>query len=85
MKIEWKDDTIYSQSDADRTPRTWTARVGDLKIVVTRHINHDPDRWLLRTDWFGDRLLDSRDVEEAKRQAIAWVKLRIFAIASKLA
>lgn len=85
MAIVWKDETTHYQGDKEREPRTWAAHAGDLKIVVTRHRDHEPDRWLLRTQWFGDWLLDARDADEAKREAIAWVKRRIDAISSKLA
>jgi len=73
MKYQWKDITSYSQGDTNRTPGSWEMSVGSLRIVVTRHIDHDPTDWLLD---FSDRRLiwlKNKDIDKAKVEALKFV------------
>jgi hypothetical protein len=74
--LTWKDTTSFSQGEKDRTPRCWTAKAGRVQIVVHRHIHFPPDAWLLscaalRID---NRQLKSKDVDEAKQEAVRIVR-----------
>lgn len=72
MAIEFKDTTSYSRDEKDRTPRTWQAHIGKFSITVTRHINYDPDVWIAMTspDILDKKVLKSKDIEDAKKEAI---------------
>lgn len=50
--MEWKDISSFSQGQKDRTPTTFEAKFGKLRLVVTRHIHHEPTDWLIRCDPF---------------------------------
>lgn len=70
MKVEWKDISTFSQSDKERKPRSFEARIGKLRLSVHRHIHYEPDDWLMDFGDFGTmRLLKSKDIEDAKREA----------------
>jgi hypothetical protein len=74
----WKNVTSYSQGDKERKPRTWEARFGGLRIVVTRHMDYEKDQWVLRChDLHLERLLASKDVKEAACQARAMVQAHL--------
>lgn len=74
----WRDVTSYSQSDKDRTPRTWEVRFGGLRITVTRHIDYKKDQWLLCCNNLNlKRPLASKDVKEAACQAKAMVQAHL--------
>lgn len=74
----WKNVTSYSQGDKERKPRTWEARFGALRIVVTRHMDYEKDQWVLRChDLHLERLLASKDVTEAACQAKAVVQAHL--------
>jgi hypothetical protein len=46
--VKWKDITSYSQSEKDRTPRTFQWCLPHyIRVTVTRHRDYDPDVWLL--------------------------------------
>lgn len=57
----WRDVTSYSRSDKVRDPRTYELRgVADgvpLVITVTRHIDYDPDVWLVSLAVRGNEVL----------------------------
>ena len=74
----WKNITSYSQSDKDRTPRTWEAAFGKTRIVVTRHIDYEKDQWIMRCHALTlERLLASKDINEAACQAKAIVQAHL--------
>lgn len=62
----WIDVTSYSRDDKQREPKTWEQRVGDLHVIVTRHIRH-PGSWLIRCDQLGVEY-DAGDIPLAKAQ-----------------
>lgn len=73
--VKWKNTSSFSQGDKDRTPNCWTTKAGRIRIVVHRHIHHAPDVWLLSCDALriGNEL-KSRDIEDAKGEALAIVR-----------
>lgn len=75
--LEWKDSSSWSKADVDRTPKSWTTHIGRFRLVVHRHRDYEPDQWLATCypDVFRQFELASRDVDEAKYQAVA--KLQI--------
>lgn len=76
----WKDITLYSQSDKDRTPTTWSASTSQLKVVVTcGHRDYKPG-WVMHCYSVGiDTMpLDGcQSLTDAKIAAIARVRSRI--------
>jgi hypothetical protein len=78
--MEWKDDTSYSRSDAERVPRSWVIEAGGFKLSVHRHIYHAPDAWLLTCHpWFECHALPSKAAPMAKQQALELVRKRLAA------
>ena len=71
--IEWKDTSSWSRGDVDRTPKSWTAEIGRFRLVVHRHRSYEPDKWLATCypGVFSEFELASKDVDEAKCQAVA--------------
>lgn len=72
--MNWEDTTSYTQSDKERIPRIWQLRIGKMRLVVHRHLHHDPDQWLMTVH--GDINIDNRpllqkDLDKAKREALA--------------
>jgi hypothetical protein len=74
--VKWKDTTSYSQSDRKRVPRVWSTNVGMLQVSVHRHIDFDPEQWLLSTvpALFEKVALASGEFALAKAQALALVQ-----------
>lgn len=71
----WKDTSTYD--DGDRTPWEWTLETGRITVIVHRHQDFPPDRWLVATVpalWDAPQPLQSYDVAEAKAEAIDHVK-----------
>lgn len=67
MKPEWKQDEKGA----------WSLEVTiQLDIVVTRSVYYPSHVWTLRCDRFGivNKMLESKDVEVAKREAIEYVR-----------
>ena len=82
----WKDVTSYSQHE-ERVPRTLEARVGDVRLVVTR--NHwDKDRWygviIVGSGTLRDSVLNSSSLELAKKELLdafsKWLRLTLGAL-----
>lgn len=74
--MEWKDTTSYSRG-GDRSPQTYTARVGKLRLVVTRHRDY-PGRWVADCPPFMRlHVLRSGTADEAKREALDILKIHI--------
>ena len=68
----WNDITSYSRNNKERVPQTWELKRDSLRIRVSRHINYEPDQWLLSCREFGidNHLLKSKNIEEAKNEAL---------------
>lgn len=72
---EWKDVSSWSRSETDRTPKSWEIRLGGILVFVTRHIHYAKDDWVLRCEaFFGDMALESKDIDEAKAEAVRIVR-----------
>jgi hypothetical protein len=73
----WKDETSYSRNETNRIPRTWVNQSDWLKIVVTRHVDFEPDIWTLVANVgnLAQRvILDAREIESAKAEAMFRVR-----------
>lgn len=80
MRIEWKDVTSYYRSDEARVSKSFEYQTDFLRFTVTRHENHGPDVWTLRCDDVGidyNRALDSKELDDAKAEAIEFVRRRL--------
>lgn len=75
----WKDISSFSQSDKDRTPRTWRAKFGLFDLILTRHIHYDADAWVASCEpgVFGDTVMDSKEVYDAAAQAVAALQFKL--------
>lgn len=77
----WCDETSYRRDErrGETEPRTWVIRFGWLRVIVTRHIHHPPDAWLLVCDAMNIdyRDLESSDLAEAQRRALEIVGKRL--------
>jgi hypothetical protein len=70
----WKDVSSYSRDDKDRTPVSWQLKVGSMAVVVTRYIYAAKDEWTLSCPpFYNHKVLQSKDIDEAKSEAIAMV------------
>lgn len=74
MRTKWKDISSYSRGDRDRTPHSWECKVAGIRLVVTRHIHHDPSDWLVRCGILPERVLKSKDIDDAKAEALAMLR-----------
>lgn len=77
--VEWKDASSWSQRDSKEVrsvPRTWTADIGKFRLSVSRHIDHEPDVWVLRCypGLFSGVEAASKDIDEAKAQAVEMLR-----------
>lgn len=76
--MQWKDISSHSQKDTDRTPQTWALKAAGLKIVITRHIYHAPDAWVLSCPPFGEGIeIGNGTADEAKSAAIEYVRANL--------
>lgn len=67
--MEWKNTTRNGSITCSET------MAGRLAIAVHRHIHNDPDDWLVTCPPFFDRkLLNSKELEDAKRESLAMVR-----------
>lgn len=70
---EWIDCTSYSRGDKDRTPQSWEMKLGTVRLVVTR--THGVSGiWFIDNALTGRRELKSRAIEDAKNEAIEWLR-----------
>lgn len=85
-KAEWKDISSYSRYDKDRTPHTWELRIGTVKLCVTRHVDCNPDEWMVQCSQttFNMRVLKAKDTEDAKTEALALLHREIREVFRKL-
>lgn len=74
-KLVWKDISSFSQSDKVRAVNSVEADAGVFRLRVHRHIYYNPDDWLLSVGGLVDkRLLKSKDLEEAKAEAVEYIR-----------
>ena len=71
--ITWKDQTIYSKHDTERTPTLWGLSVGRLTLTIMRRRDY-PGTWFAQAEpffgGFNPRDLETDDIDEAKRIAV---------------
>lgn len=86
-KTTWKDATRYSRDDIERKPRTWEIEAPGVTIIVTRHIYHEPDVWLLTCREVNIDLkpLKAKEIEAAKAEAIDAVTARLQVLTKSVA
>lgn len=90
VSVSWKDVTSYSQHE-ERVPRTLEARIGDVRLVVTRK-HWDKDGWygviIVGSGTLRDSLLNSNTPELAKEELIGafskWLRLTLGALEKAL-
>lgn len=72
MTVEWQNVTSYSRSDLDRTPRSWEAKIGPVRLTVHRWMHGKADEWFASASpgLFELRPLKSRGVDESKAEAV---------------
>lgn len=69
--MRWKDITSYSKDEKDRTPRSFAANVGGLRIIVTRHFYAKKDEWVLFcSPWFDRFVVGNGSADDARAAAI---------------
>ena len=78
MAVMFKDVTSFSQGATDRTPRTFVAEAGDLRIVVTRHIDY-PGQWVLQCDPFFRVAINDCTAQYAQCQVLNLLKKHLTA------
>lgn len=80
MGIIWKDETSYSRDEEDRIPRTFVARVGPIRLAITRKHGLDPTEWFV--DFYTrnmefDYVEGGKDLVEAKRLGLRLVRKKL--------
>lgn len=82
---KWEDVSSYSRSENDREPKTWVILANRIKITVTRHIDYPKDRWVLFSPpWISALVLESKNIDDAKKEAIKIIKTNILESLSHL-
>jgi hypothetical protein len=72
--MNWKNITSYSRGDNERIPRTWELSIDPVRIVITRHIHHAPDVWVLLCSPFCNQYeISNGTADEAKDAAVKYV------------
>jgi hypothetical protein len=84
-KIEWKDETSYSRGENPRVPKTFVARCGPLKLVVTCGHIHSPGRWVAHCHpIFDTKTIDATSREEAQAEVVRLAREWLSAAAAAL-
>ena len=74
----WKDETSFSKSDKDHTPRTWCAKFGGFSLILTRHIHYTPDEWVASCcGVFENKVMASKEVYDAAAEAVATLQFKL--------
>lgn len=75
----WKDTTRYSRGErGKKEPNCFTTKSGPISISVTTGHIHHPGRWVMNCSALGIKgheLFDCGNLEEAKRMAVALVRV----------
>lgn len=68
---DWRDVTSYSRGERERKvpPSSFELEVGKLKLVVTRHIHHDPTDWVMRMEGVFEAVLRGDKPAEFAQQS----------------
>lgn len=80
--IKFEDVTSHSQGAKDRTAKTWQAKIGCVRLTVTRHIHYAADEWIAESqpDIINMVRLESKDIDDAKTEAVDLLRKRCMAI-----
>ena len=71
----WKDVTSISQ-DAKHGPSVYETQLGRFRLVVHRHIHYPANVWLASCESVINKCeLVARDIEDAKREAVAMLRM----------
>ena len=69
--MEWKDATVYSRSDNERKPNTYSVTCGPVRIVVTNDHIHYRGTWVSHCDpLFDTKKLQAQSLDDAKAEAL---------------
>jgi hypothetical protein len=73
--IKWKN----VSSKRNDNSGIWQAHFGKYRLTVHKHIYYPPERWLVSThpDLFTTVLLDAKDLEGAKKEAVVMLKVAL--------
>ena len=87
--VKWTDSTSYSRDQKDRTPTSWTAKVGDISVTVTKAHRRNPGKWTMHCHALGmdtvcTGLPDTVDPETAQFAAKNMASSKARGIASEL-
>ena len=72
---DWKDVTSYSGGRrGNQEPQSWSLQLPWIILIVTRHVDYEPDQWLLNCHQLGLKMeeMRSKDIEAAKKEAVAF-------------
>jgi hypothetical protein len=73
--MEWKDTTSYSYGKVDRTPTTFSAQCGPMRLVVTSGHIHCPGKWVAHAfPLFENKALEAATREEAQAETVQMVR-----------
>ena len=85
--MNWKDITTYRQGDKERIPSWWRADLKTINLQVgNRHIYVEEGKWIMNCEKFGFdiHILEADNEEDAKKEAVELVKVRIREICAEL-
>ena len=69
--MEWKDTTNYSRGQVVRTPTTFSAQCGPMRLVVTSGHIHYPGKWVAHGfPLFENKALIATSREEAQAETV---------------
>ena len=69
--MEWKDITTYRNGEKDRTPTTFSAKCGPMRLVVTSSHIHYPGKWVAHGfPIFENKAITATSCEGAQVEAV---------------
>lgn len=84
--MEWKDATSYIRGQVDRTPDTFSAQCGPMRLVVTSGHIYYPGKWVAHAfPLFENKTLTATTREEAQDEVVQMVRDWLSAAAAGLA
>ncbi len=79
MEINWKDETLYRSGERGVIePATWGAKIGHLRICLTRRRHYRPYEWILNCEPFvWQKAIGPGTADEAKASAVGIVRAEL--------
>lgn len=81
LSFPWKDITSHSQKSKDRASRAWSARFGNIQLLLTRHRDFGPNSWtyycLNDPNILPLRPAASQNVEEVANEVLKRSRLKL--------